>query len=788
MNTIIQTFESKHLEKSPVLQTQTIINMDEGNPFKTIEKGTYALGYSLQEVVDRVNFLSEIDSALKDEALPVYLHSIGGIGKTTVAQVYCNSPQYAQQYDYIFWINASHEDVRKDVLNSTIFSFKEDSENTDNEFVRFVRQSNVLGEKVLLVIDNVVQIEQVRFIEKLSLLRWKVLVTTRALMDDRTFGRRVININELTCQYCEELFYSHFGATEESKERNRTDLHQILRLLNYHTALIVLLAKVGNKSRSIKKLLSILEENGIAHNDLQQVEIRDQEGKYATLYGHIESIFKIDRLTDEEKQILGYFSVLPDRPVPENVLVLWMKGDDKTETGLKRLFLRLFEKGWLIQERQDYDDEPILMYKCHGLIQNVLRKKLAPNSKNCSTLIRNMTDFLYVRDGEAYTHKIPYYDCVDAILRYIGEDSIPAYLLRKNYVSLLVRNSNSPKLSYLHAEYLFRNYEKVFYPNKNKKPKNWQADLVEIYRFYSMSYLDYSQDKGKYRIAYEWREEALAIAKKCLPKTDIQYLNAERYFAASQRMLDKQEEAIETLKNVLAKIDTLLVGKIHSVHSDLLYAQKETFNALGFAYTSISKKRANDGLFDEQIMYLKLALVARKKYVAHSAALYDENHTSMVAPYNNLGMTLLFLYEAGDKKAEYLEEAEKYLREAQRIKVKEFGTHCLSSARGLKNFATLYETRGEYSEARKMAEEALQIRKEILGDGRYRALMLSYRHIADICFSQWEAEKKHALLEEAEICLNKAIEIAEHLYSVDHMEYKTCSILGDKIRKAGTID
>jgi hypothetical protein len=787
MDKIAQEIDAKSLKGSQVYQTVNI-GVNEGNPFNTLKKGIYAPGYSLKNVVDRVDFLSEIDSALKEESLPIYLHSIGGVGKTTVAQVYCNSPKYAQQYDYIFWIDASNEDVRKDVLNSGIFSFKEDSENPDSEFIRFVRQSKELGENVLLVVDNVQQIEQIQSIEKdcsLSLLRWKVLVTTRAIINDKTFKKRVINITELKRHYCEELFYSHFDATEENKGKNREHLYQIFELLNYHTALIVLLAKVGeNGNYSVKKLLSILEDKGISHRDLQQVDIlNNKREEYITLYEFIESIFNVGNLTSEEKQILGYFSVLPDRPVPENILALWMKDDDQTETGLKRLFSKLFEKGWLIQERQDYDDERIFTYKCHGLIQNVLRKKLMPDSKNCNSLIRNMSDFMYVRDGEAYTHKIPYYDCVDAILRYINEDSIPAYLLRKNYVRLLVRNSNSPKSSYLHADYLFRNYEKVFYPNK--KPKDWQVDLIEIYRFYCNSYLDYSQDRDKYRKVYEWREEALAIAKKYLPETDIRYLNAERYFAASQRMLDKQEEAIGTLKNVLAKIEILLVTeKDTSVHHDLLYAQKETVDSLGFAYTGTSKKRANDGLSDESIMYLKLALEARRKYVAYSSALYDENHTSMVAPYNNLGMTLLYLYKAGDKNEEYLKEAEKYLHKAQTIKIKGFGTHSLSSAIGLNNLANLYEAQGKYSEARQKAEEALQIRREILGDGKYWALMLSYRRIADICFSQWEAEKDHSLLEQAEIYLNKAIEIAGHLYFEDHMEYKTCSILRDKIRKA----
>ncbi|MDR1199246.1 MAG: hypothetical protein LBK94_09605, partial [Prevotellaceae bacterium] len=204
MDKITQEIDVKNLKGSPVSQIVNI-GVNEGNPFNTLKKGNYAPVYSLKDVVDRVGFLSDIDSALKEELLPVYLHSIGGVGKTTIAQAYCNSTEYAQKYDYIFWVDASNEDVRKDVLNYDIFSFKEDSENPDNEFARFVRQSRELSGNVLLVIDNVQQIEQIQSIEKdcsLSLLRWNVLVTSRESINDNTFKKRVGEVSDCKRHFC----------------------------------------------------------------------------------------------------------------------------------------------------------------------------------------------------------------------------------------------------------------------------------------------------------------------------------------------------------------------------------------------------------------------------------------------------------------------------------------------------------------------------------------------------------------------------------------------------------
>jgi hypothetical protein len=256
MNTFNQ---NTSFNKSDGNSLQQIINYgtNEGNPFKSLKKDNYAPSYNLKRLIDRVNFLSDIDSALQEESFPIYLHSIGGIGKTTIAQAYCNSTEYTVKYDYIFWIEASNEDVRKDLLDYTIFSFNRESENIDNEFYRFVRQSKELTGNVLIVIDNVQRVEQIQSIEKeksLPLLRWKILVTTRAIVSDNAFKERVINIMELENKYCQDLFYSHFEEIEEYKETNREYLDKLFKLLNYHTYLIVLLAKVGeNGNYSIKK-------------------------------------------------------------------------------------------------------------------------------------------------------------------------------------------------------------------------------------------------------------------------------------------------------------------------------------------------------------------------------------------------------------------------------------------------------------------------------------------------------------------------------------------------------
>jgi hypothetical protein len=780
--------QNANFNKSDGNLLNQIINYgaNEGNPFKDLKRGTYARAFNINELVDRVDFLPAIDSKLQAESLPVYLHAIGGIGKTTIAQAYCNSPEYAERYDYIFWIESISNDVRKDVLGYDIFSFKSESDNLDNEFYRFVRQSRELDGNVLLIIDNVQQVEQIQSIEKdksLSLLRWKILVTTRAILNDNKFKKRVVDVKELKINHCYDLFYSYYEEIEENKSENEGFLNKIFELLNYHTYLIVLLAKVGeNGNYSIKKLLSMLDEKGLIHSELQ-IDIRSGNSKeYVQLYKHIESIFKFGQITDEERKILTCFSILPDRAILEDDLILWMKNDKYTELKLKETFKALFEKGWLIQERQTCNGEKFFTYKCHNLIQTVLRNKLKLDAENCQWLIDNFVEFMYVESGEKYTHKIPYYDCVDSILQYVNADVVPIYNLKKNYLKLLWRNDYSPKLAYSLAEYLKKNYEKVF---PNKKSEDWIIGLLEINKLYSDSYVEYSQDKGKFIKTYELRKETLSIAQKHLSKDDIRFLLAERDVAISQRNLNQYKESISTLERICYDVDSLLNNERNEeTRKKLQNLLLRTLDSLGISYNALARQKENDMIIDECIVSLRKGLEVRGKSLHLYLTIYNGDHTSLIAPYNNIGINFLSLYKNGDTGKDNLEHAQEYITKAQKIRLKEFGEHSNRSAVGYSNIANLFEVQGRYAEALEMAIKSLNVRKEIFDGENYLAFLFSYKRIASIYFSQWSKEKNNCLLDLAGTHINKAIEIADYIYAGDteNHEYKACLILRDKIR------
>ena len=76
------------------------------NPFENISKRHF----DNPEVIGRDTEISEIHKRLQNQKLPVYLHAIGGLGKTSVVRSYCF--HYQHEYDQIFWIDVTNKDCR----------------------------------------------------------------------------------------------------------------------------------------------------------------------------------------------------------------------------------------------------------------------------------------------------------------------------------------------------------------------------------------------------------------------------------------------------------------------------------------------------------------------------------------------------------------------------------------------------------------------------------------------------------------------------------------------------
>ena len=351
----------------------------------------YAPAYDLSNLIGRENILEQLDSKIQTGDLPVYLYSeVGGLGKTEVAKAYCNS-KYTKNFDYIFWVSVTSGDVREDIISEPSFKFSGNTDHTriHERFKKFVIHTKSIQGNVLLVLDNITSLQQLESFDQddsFSMLRWKVLVTTRAIKDEELFLQHVVQIGELNEIDCEKLFYANYNELDENINENREALFRMFSDLKRHTLLIKLVAITGNNQYSVNDLSSFIHKQGINHEAFQNI-----------INETIISLFDLANISGDEQYILQCFSTLPDRPLPKNILVQWMKNDSNNEERMAGLLRCLNKNGWLSLEKNVADKT--ISFKCHNLIQIAVQNKFVFKIIDFESYLQNLSAFFHSAKG-----------------------------------------------------------------------------------------------------------------------------------------------------------------------------------------------------------------------------------------------------------------------------------------------------------------------------------------------------------------------------------------------------
>ena len=370
------------------------------------EPDVYAPFYDYSKLIGRKELLKQLDDKLLTETLPVYLHAIGGLGKTEIAKAYCHS-EYAPKYDYIFWVSVSSDDVRADIIKelSLNFAWKNKATNVDieQEFKRFVIHAKKISGKVLLVIDNITSVQQIESFyrnDAFSMLNWKVLVTTRAVVNSEPFLQQVIELDALAKKDCEKLFYVHYKEAKENIDVNRKFLHKMFKNINYHSLLIVLVATTGNsQGYSVKQLALFVDQHGINHKKLQtavRVSVGGRDYNDA-INDIILSLFDLAKISKDEQYILRCFSFLADRSWEERYLTLLMHSDSLSEEKVSHMLRVLHENGWLSLEKNIADKT--ISFRCHSLILTAVCSKFGTDVNDINPLRQNIEHIIAVVIG-----------------------------------------------------------------------------------------------------------------------------------------------------------------------------------------------------------------------------------------------------------------------------------------------------------------------------------------------------------------------------------------------------
>ncbi len=298
------------------------------------------------EVIGRKSLIKDGMRMLKSENLLV-LQGMGGIGKTKIAkEIYYN----AKGYRYKGWVTYSDEKgIKASIVEAMEFycglKFPEKS-TVDQKYGIIIGALNQTSGKVLIVLDNVdaqpSEDNDINIIFTMDeTMGCDVLVTSRCRLtkDDRT--KEVSFLKEKDSL---KLFYLHYEL-----EKNDALAKEIIKLAGKHTMTIELLAKIAQTGDI--RLAEFVEKLNEQSFDLQDImeKVRTEWDGYTSeneLSKHLQKLFAIDNLTEDEKKLLAHMSLVTKAPISRTLA--------RDLLNLKGYFeiIKLIDKGWIMKSEE----------------------------------------------------------------------------------------------------------------------------------------------------------------------------------------------------------------------------------------------------------------------------------------------------------------------------------------------------------------------------------------------------------------------------------------------------
>ena len=334
-----------------------------------------------EEICGRVGEKNELLSKLlcesSDQEKVFHIISIvgmGGMGKTTLAQVACNNDEVKRKFDKILWVCVS-DNFEEFRVAKAIIEALGGSASSLAEFQSLLKTiyESITEKRFLLVLDDVWDGDYIKWqpffcFLKNGLRESKILITTRkesvASMMGSTY---IIAVKELAEEECWSLFkrLAIFGRSIEKCEK----IEQVGRKLVRKCKGLPLAAKIlGSLMRSKK---TVEEWERILNSEFWKIE-EIEKGLLAPL------LLSYNDLPAKVKRCFSYCAVFPkDYSIEkEDLITLWMaqgylkvEEEEEMET-IGEDYLAILSTHSFFHEFVKDDDNNIIRCKMHDIIHD----------------------------------------------------------------------------------------------------------------------------------------------------------------------------------------------------------------------------------------------------------------------------------------------------------------------------------------------------------------------------------------------------------------------------------
>jgi len=340
----------------------------------------------------RDDVLKEISEAFEGGERVVFVHGVGGIGKTQIAKQYAK--QHKNDYDVIIY--ATYDKCLRDILLSdSVFSLSpaltrytmEDGSQEDNDsfFQRKLEAiREVADERTLVLLDNF-DVEEDEHLEAFVSAKFRLLVTSRC---DYSRYYHTVKVDPIvSIEHLKDIFMQNYAGDEVCREDPA--LTEMIELVNRHTYTVELLAlHMENSGQSAEEMLAEIKKRGIMSLD---EEVRNSEMKTSVAYENLLKMFKIFSLTEEERTVLMYLSLMPIGGVNVRNFREW------ADLSSSRIIKSLETRSWIIRNVDGI--------ALHPIIREVVKHEIPATEENCKAFLDRFTDTIL--DKKAWHFKMP---------------------------------------------------------------------------------------------------------------------------------------------------------------------------------------------------------------------------------------------------------------------------------------------------------------------------------------------------------------------------------------------
>ena len=338
--------------------------------------------------------INEIHSQFQNGNKAVFLHGIGGIGKSTLAVAYALS--HKKDYDTILFCRYKTclEDILDDLVDE-IQNFEGDTKEGRRKL------KTLLDKNTLLIIDNFdVATNKDPYIHQFLKLNAKMIFTTRTDFKGHLTKTSVqLEVPTLPYEQLEFLFSSISGIQINTAEEQQF-LSKLLKSIDYHTYITELLSRqIVSSGWSLEVLARKIEDglNGLASAEKISATKDDCSSKQTIPEG-LRVLFNLAALDENSKQVLRNVYLLDQfTAVNKDTYKLfcaskWYDGETRDEDG--RLIWYHFHP-YISESSPDIDiinelcelgwvQNWYTLYSLHPLVSELVRHDLKPCKDNCN--------------------------------------------------------------------------------------------------------------------------------------------------------------------------------------------------------------------------------------------------------------------------------------------------------------------------------------------------------------------------------------------------------------------